>query len=463
MVARFLRYLDHDIWRIRVRDIKGPHGFLLRMVRIVVLSFREFSLSRCALWASALTFYSLLSIVPVFAMVFGVAKGFGLDHFLKQQIMRNAQGQQEVMMRIAEFSENLLKTTSGGLIAGIGLLLLFWSVIQVLSNIERAFNHIWGIRNSRSLSQKFTDYLALMLIVPVFFIAASGATIFLTSQVAMITERMNLPWHIGPWIVGSMQILPFIVFACLLTYLYVFIPNGKIKMTSALIGGVTAGAIYQIVQWGYVKFQIGAANAGAVYGTFAALPLFLVWLQIGWMIVLYGAELSFAHQNEERFEFEKDSQNASYSFKKLLALRMMQIFTRRFMQGLESLSAERTAEKMELPIRLTLEIIDMLTRADLLVVVHGEDERERYYQPGCDVSQLRVQDVIRKIENAGTAAVPLPEAAELEKMRETLRAFDVALGNLPENQFLKDLSPAGVTKITPVEIGGFLPREERLK
>ena len=448
MIPQWTAFIKKDIWRLRAGQLKGPKGFLIRAPRILILSFREFSTDQCALRASALTFYSLLSIVPVFAMAFGIAKGFGLDKVLREKIMENLQGQEEVLSRVVEFSENLLQNTKGGIIAGIGLALLFWTVIQVLTNIEMSFNHIWGIKTPRTLARKFADYLAFMLIAPVSFIIASSATVFLASQIQLITGKTAFLGAFTPLILTGLKILPFAVFAVLLTYLYVFLPNGKIQFKSAFLGGLIAGVLYQIVQWVYIHFQIGASNAGAVYGTFAALPLFLTWLQTSWLIVLYGAELAFAHQNEDKFEFENESLSASYEFKKLLALRITQLCVARFSAGCRPLSDEKIADQLEMPIRLTRELLSRLTEAGVLSEVSGQTERERFYQPARDIGEMTIRFVIEKIEKAGTQDIPVIQTSELEKLRESLTAFDRALESLPGNLLLKDLHPttAGTVK-----------------
>lgn len=444
MVKRILNFLKHDIWRFRGVLLRGKRGFGLHALRIFMLSFREFASDKCSLRASALTFYSLLSIVPVFAMAFGVAKGFGMDKILKEKLLENTQGQQEVAMRIIQFSESLLQNTQVGIVAGIGLVLLFWSVIQVLTNIENSFNDIWAIKKPRSMGQKFTDYLALMLIAPVFFVTASSITVFVVSQVKTITREVRVLEFLGPVFFIGLQLLPFVVSWGLLTYLYMFMPNGKIQFKSALIGGFVAGVVYQTGQWAYIYFQIGASNAGAVYGTFAALPLFLIWLQTSWLIVLYGAELAFAHQNEATFEFEPDCLNASEEFKKLLALRIAQVCVSRFAAGLRPLSSEEIAEQLEMPVRLTNELLDRLTKANLLNVAQGEDERKRHYQPARDIGEMTIQFVIREMEKAGTKDIPIAETPELENLRVSLNVFDEVLQNLPENTLLKDLSPLPV-------------------
>jgi membrane protein len=437
VIPKILGFVKQDMWRYRVHKLQGPKGTAIRALRILVLSIREFKSDQCSFRASALTFYSLLSIVPVFAMAFGIAKGFGVDKILREKLMSSMQGQQEVFTRIIDFSENLLQNTKGGIIAGIGLLLLFWTVIQVLSNIEMSFNHIWGIKKNRTLGQKFSDYLALMLIAPIIFIAASSATVFVISQASVITQKLG---PLGGPILAGLQILPLTVFWGLLTYLYMFLPNGRIQFKSALLGGIVAGTVYQLVQWAYIHFQIGASNAGAVYGTFAALPLFLIWLHVSWRIVLYGAELAFAHQHEERFEFETDCMNASEEMRELLALRITQLCVTRFTQGEQPLSAEEIAAELETPVRLTRELLDRLVRSNLLSIIHQDDERVRHYQPARDVNEMTVQFVLAQMDKAGTSDVPVAESPELVKLREALRNFEQVMKGSPQNVLLKDLA-----------------------
>lgn len=440
MVAKVLQFIEQDIWRIPAKKLKGPKGIGIRTLRILITSLRQYTSDQCSLHASALTFFSLLSIVPVFAMAFGIAKGFGLDKVLKEKLIESAQGQQEVFSRIFEFSENLLQNTKGGLIAGVGIALLFWTIIQVLSNIENAFNHIWGIKKQRGLGQKFSDYLSLMLIAPTFFVMASSSTVFIVSQVKLITEKIAILGILGPLLFLILKAVPLLIFAGLLTYIYVFLPNGKIELKSAFIGGVVAGVIYQLVQWIYIHFQIGVSKAGAVYGTFAALPLFLAWLQLSWQIVLYGGELAFAHQNDTKFEFERECRLASYQFRKLMALRITQLCISRFTGKQPPLSDEQIADIIGAPIRLVRDILHELVAAGVLSLVQTDNERDRLYQPASDISEMTVQSVIERMEKTGTDSIPIPETPEIEKLRSSLKSFDRLLEKASENIRLKDIS-----------------------
>ncbi len=439
MIKKMRKFLKQDIWRIRAREARGLRGKCVRLLRIFLLSFSQFSSDMCSLRASALTFFSLLSIVPVLAMSFGIAKGFGLDKLLREKLFEAMQGQQEVLSRIMTFAETMLDNTKGGVVAGVGVALLVWSVIQVLGNIESSFNDIWGIKKQRSLGRKFTDYLSLMLIVPVLYIVATSATVFAASQVTAITQKIAFLGTVVPLMMMGLKILSFLVFGGLLTYLYIAMPNGKIHFKSALLGGIVAGVLYQMVQWVYIRFQVGVSSAGAIYGSFAALPLFLIWLQMSWRIVLYGAELAFSHQNEQTFEFEEDCLSASYEIRKLLSLRIAQVCVSRFSGGLPPLSAEEIAAQLEMPVRLTRDLLFRLTEANILTTSQGESVRDRRYQPARDVGDMTVGFVIEQMEKAGTNNVPAAETPELEKLRGSLLAFERALQRLPENKLLKDL------------------------
>ncbi len=434
-----MQFLRRDIWRIRAQEAKGFRGKCIRTLRIFLLSFSQFSSDKCSLRASALTFYSLLSIVPVLAMSFGIAKGFALDKLLREKLIENMQGQQEILNRIITFAETMLENTRGGVVAGVGVAVLLWSVIQVLGNIESSFNDIWGIKKQRSLGRKFTDYLSLMLVAPVFYIVASSSTVFLASQITVIMQKLSFLGGVAPLIMTGLKIFPCIIFGGLLTYLYIAMPNGKIQFKSALLGGLVAGTLYQVVQWVYIRFQIGVSNAGAIYGSFAALPLFLIWLQMSWRIVLYGGELAFSHQHEQTFEFEQDCLGANYEIKKLLSLRIAQICVGRFAAGLPPLSAEAIASQMEMPVRLAQDLIFHLTEAHILTTAQGESERDRRYQPARDVGDMTVQFVIEQMEKAGTSNIPTAETPELEKLRGALLALELAVKKQPENRLLKDL------------------------
>ena len=192
MVARITNFFKYDIWNMQLEQISATRAFLFKFIRIVVLSVRGFDEDKCLLRASALTFYTMLSIVPVLAMAFGVAKGFGFEKLLERQILERMQGQEEIANYMISFSSAMLDNTRGGMVAGIGIVLLFWAVIKLLGNIETSFNAIWGVEKGRSLSRKFCDYLSAMLLCPVLLIMAGGVNVLISSQVRDIVAKLPL-------------------------------------------------------------------------------------------------------------------------------------------------------------------------------------------------------------------------------------------------------------------------------
>ena len=274
LFSKAVGFAKQDIWRIRRTELPPGKSFFINLLRVLILSIRGFDEDKCQLRASALTFYSLISIVPVAAMAFGIAKGFGFEKMLETQLRDKLAGQEEVLDNIIQFSHSLLENTKGGLLAGVGLIVLFWAVVKVLGQIEDSINDIWGIKERRTLGRKFSDYLSLMLICPVLVILSSSVTVFVTTQVTLIMEKITFLGVFSPLVFFLLKLLPFGLLWGLFTFLYLFMPNTKVRFTSGLLAGIIAGTIFQVVQWAYITFQIGAANYNAIYGSFAAFRFF---------------------------------------------------------------------------------------------------------------------------------------------------------------------------------------------
>ncbi|MFH1782103.1 MAG: YhjD/YihY/BrkB family envelope integrity protein [Candidatus Omnitrophota bacterium] len=423
MIPKLINFLKTDIWRIKLKNLPFRKSFLIKQLRVVLVAIRGFDEDKCQLRASALTFYSLLSIVPVAAMAFGIAKGFGFEKMLEKQLLSKFTGQEEILTQVVSFSNRLLENTRGGMVAGIGVAILFWTVIKVLGNIEKSFNDIWGIKDQRSMGRRFSDYLSIMLLCPILFIMASSVTVFITAQITLITQKISLLGAISPLIFLVLKFLPYCVIWFMFTFIYIFMPNTKVSFKSGLLGGIIAGTIYQIAQWGYIGFQIGMAKYNAIYGSFAALPLFLMWLQISWLIVLLGAEISFASQNIETYEFEPDCLGVSYSFKKLLSLRITHLLTQNFTKGEKPITATEISHILEIPIKLVRQILYELVNAGILSESHTSNYKQVAFQPGRDVSELTLQRVIDIIEDHGTSDLEVGKSKELDKISSSLKGF----------------------------------------
>ncbi|MFQ5930371.1 MAG: YhjD/YihY/BrkB family envelope integrity protein [Acidobacteriota bacterium] len=438
-IAQSIQFLKADIWRIRTSKLSSRKSFWIRQLRIILLAIRGFDEDKCQLRASALTFFSLLSVVPVAAMAFGIAKGFGFQKLLEQRLVENLQGQEEVLERIIGFANSLLANTKGGIIAGVGVAVLFWAVIKLLGNIESSFNDIWGVKTPRSVGRKFSDYLSVMLVCPLLLIMASSVTVLITNYVTVIVERLSFLGPLADVIILSLKILPYAVIWIVFTFLYFFMPNTKVTMKSALLGGITAGTLYQVVQWFYITFQVGVAKYGAIYGSFAALPLFLVWLQLSWLIVLFGAEVSFAEQNAGTYEFEPDSLKVSRRFRSLLTLRITHFCVKHFHEGQKPPSADEISDQLEIPIRLVRQILFELTAAGVLSEVRLDDPETTGFQPARTIENLTIFSVIDQLDQQGTDSIPIAESKDLDKLRASLVRFHDVLVESPENLKLKDV------------------------
>lgn len=439
MVSKIINFIKTDIWRIRLQTLPRTKSFFIKQLRVILLSLRGFDEDKCQLRASALTFYSLLSIVPVVAMAFGVAKGFGFEKLLENQLLGKFPGQEEVMMQIVNFANSLLENTRGGMIAGIGVAVLFWTVIKVLGNIERSFNDIWGIKVPRSMGRKFSDYLSIMLLCPILIIMSSSITVFIATQVTFIIEKFAFLGVFSNLIFFVLKLLPYCVIWVLFTFIYIFMPNTKVNFKSGILAGIIAGTIYQIVQLAYINFQVGVAKYNAIYGSFAALPLFLVWLQLSWLIVLFGAEISFARQNVDTYEFEPDCLRVSSSFKKLLSLRAAHLLIKNFSNGYKPLTATQISHSLEIPIRLVREILYELVESGIVSETKTEEYKELAYQPARDINKFTIKYIIDALEQRGIDNIPVAQTKELKALSEALKTFRDTIEKSAANRLLKNI------------------------
>jgi membrane protein len=438
---RATRFVSVDVWRIQLEDLPFGKSFLVKQLRIILLTLGGFVEDKCFFRASSLTFNTLLSIVPVVAILFGVAKGFGFESRLKRELLAKFPGesQQEVLWKVFDFAESLLQATKGGLIAGIGIVILFWSVINVLSHIEASLNDIWEIKESRSWGRKFSDYLAIMMISPLLILVSSSATVFITTHVTQLTEQIELLGMISPLIFLSFNLIPYVLIWILFTIIYVLMPNTKVKLKAGLVAGIIAGTIFQFAQWGYISFQVGTARYNAIYGSFAALPLFLLWVQVSWWVVLFGAELSFANQNVGTYEYEPDSRKVSPAFKKVLTLHVAHLLVKNFAVGGRPLTDVEIGARLKIPIRLVHNILYDLVQSQVITETTTRVEQQYGYQPARDINALTIKSVVDAVEQNGTNDIPVARTGEFEALEQALDKFRDEADASPANKLLKDI------------------------
>jgi membrane protein len=442
MVSRLLSFFKTGIWEIRSKDLPPVEAFLVKYLRMILLASRGFMRDNCQKTASVLTYYSLLNVVPVVAVAFAMAKGFGLEKLIEKQILQmaaKANWQGDITAQIISFSHKLLEQAKGGLIAGVGIVLLFWTVISIMGKIEESLNEIWEIKKPRTLVRKFSDYIAMMVLAPFLLIISSSATVLVASQVKLIVAKLAFLGVFSKVILLLLNLLPYVSIWTLLTMLYLIMPNTKNPLRSAIVGGIFAGTIAQIVQWIYIKFQIGVASYGAIYGSFAALPLFLGMLQMSWMIVLFGAEIAYAHEHSETFGFHPDYSRISVSSKRLLMLRIFHLLTKKFSLGEEPLSAVQIAHALEIPVRLVRQLLNELTTVGLVVETVRGMKSEIAFQPGRTIENITVKVALDEYEKYGITKIPDYQSEEADKISKYLKQISETVAKSPSNVLLKEI------------------------
>jgi len=442
MVSRILYFFKTGIWEIKLKDLSPLEAFFIKYLRIILLASRGFIRDHCQKTASVLTYYSLLNIVPVVAVAFAMAKGFGLEKLIEKQILQMAEKanwQADITTQIISFSHKLLEQARGGLIAGVGIVLLLWTVISIMGKIEESLNEIWEIKKSRTLIRKFSDYMAMMVFGPVLLIISSSATVLVASQVKVIVNKIAVLGVFSKVIFLLLNLLPYVSIWVLLTMLYLIMPNTRIPLRSAILGGITAGTITQIVQWIYIKFQIGVASYGAIYGSFAALPLFLGMLQMSWMIVLLGAEIAYANEHYETFGFHPDYSRMSVSSKKLLMLRIFHLLTKKFSLGEKPLSVSQIAHALEIPVRLVQQFLHELSDVGLVVETVKGIKDEVAFQPGRTIENITVKFALDEYEKYGITKIPDYQSEEVEKLYKHLKDISETIEKSPSNVRIKEI------------------------
>jgi membrane protein len=442
MIPEIIRYLNTEVWEIRLKNLSPAKTFFIRYLRVLILAIRGFGRHECPRRASALTYYSMLNIVPLAAVVFGIAKGFGLDKMAEARILQLAeQGnwQSDITNQILTFSRTLLEHTKGGLIAGVGVVLLFWTVISILGKIEESFNAIWEVRKSRPLVRKFSDYIAIMVFSPILLIISSSVTVLVAGSIKVILQKIALLGAFSPVILFMIKFLPYFSVWILLTLLYLVMPNTKVPLRSGILAGIAAGTIYQVTQWIYIKFQIGVASYGAIYGSFAALPLFLVWIQLSWMIFLFGAEIAFANENYETYGFHPNYSRLSVTSKKTLVLRILHLLVKRFSKGEKPLGADQIAHVLEIPERLVRQLLHELIGVGLVTETTKGEEDDVAFQPGWSIETITIKYALDMYERQGDNYIPLPSSDETEKISMYLKNINDLVEKAPGNVPFKEI------------------------
>lgn len=411
----------------------GPAGLrrkTLRFLHGLVLVVRNFLEHRSLLRASALSFTTILSLVPLLALAFAILKGLGVQNSLEPLILqRFTVGSGEVVDKIITYINN----TKMGSVGAIGLVFLVVTVVSLLGNIEEAFNDIWGVEGQRSIYRRFSDYLSVVVSGPLLVLAAVSITTSMQSQsfVLWILQQS----YVGDLLLLVFQVVPYLIIWIAFFSLYVFMPNTKVRLKSALFGGILAGTIWQVAQWGFIHFQIGVAKYNAIYGTLAALPVFMAWIYTSWIIVLFGVEVVVAHQSRKAFLHDYQPAELSYATREALALVILLTVAGSFYREERPWTLERLADERHVPLRTARKLLAKLVASGYLLIAEGKGT----YYPARDLEHIRVGTLIRDLKHQG-GEIPLAESGQLGEMtRELIQKLDRLADEALADLTLKDL------------------------
>lgn len=428
-------FLVSGIWQTAEADVSMITRFFLRLLKKIILSVRGYLDHRLAAKAGALTYNTLMAIVPIFALIIAIGKGFGFQTAIENWATKIFGTQKELVPYIIQFVNNYLEQAQGGVFLGIGVAVLLWSVMSVFRQVESNFNAIWNVQKSRSVIRQFTTYFSLMLVAPILIVLSSGVSIFFQNQLKQLGFSEHFSWLYE----FSMRLTPYIIYWILFTFVFIVIPNTKVQFKHALFAGIVVGTAFQIFQWLYVNGQINLTKYNAVYGSFAAIPLLLFWLQISWQFVLYGAELTYAGQNIENYNFEKETARISRRYRDYVTIIIMRCIVLRFAKGEQPFTTTELAHHTHTPIRLVNQILNLLVEIKMVAETYTPNDNGKAYQPAIDINVISVQMLLEKIEKHGSENFKIAEySEEYEKIWEKLQTYNQNSSEIG-NVLIKDL------------------------
>lgn len=363
---------------------------LASMVRLVVFTAENYKKTRSNLWASSISYYALLSIVPILAIAFSIAKGLGIEELIRNQILKNSPLQEEALEKLILFSEKLMSSAKGGVLAGVGFLFLGWSVIKIFTLIERSFNEIWGVKRQRTLIRKFTDYFSIVLMFPMVLLLSNG--VVTTLQMHFISDKSPL-FFIIQW-------TPYLLLILFFTLLYLIIPNTKVNFSHALLAGIVVGILFQGLQMSMIKFQVVLLNYNKIYGSFSVIPIFMIWQKIVWIIIILGAHLSFILQNSYKFSYTIEGINLTFASKRDILFIICQVMAKNYEEEGAPLTAGFIAKKLSIATGTVSEMLEILVHLDVIAELFSPLE-EREFKLKKNINTFTVKEFVDALENYG--------------------------------------------------------------
>ncbi|MDR2467196.1 MAG: YihY/virulence factor BrkB family protein [Prevotellaceae bacterium] len=415
LVSRAFSFVTHDIWQLNVKILSKRKAFWIKQLKVLLITLREFNDGKVNVQAASLSFYLLMSIVPIAAFIFAVSSGFGIEGQLTVWLNETFPDRQDIVKQVLDLADAAISNARGGWVTGVGIVMLLWSSLNMFVRIEEALNAIWQSKRQRSWGRRFADYLSIMLVAPILLILSNSITVSFRYFLDSLTEIIPFAAKVTPFIFTT---LPVLLIWILFTLLYVVMPNVKVRISPAFVSAVIAGTTFYLVEQFYLYSQVSISKYNAIYGSLAAIPLFLLCAKFGWQIVLFGAELTFAYQNMENYEHEiLEHTSLSHRNFTVLSLFLLNNIAMTFKTGEKPKPLSRLADETGLSVRALNQIIKALLDAELILEVNT-DHKDSAFMPSIDLSALTVEFILIRLENLGSKITPDKPRAEFDRICE---------------------------------------------
>ncbi len=404
-IKHIIRFFQVDLWQLPEDTFSPFRRLATEVTKVVYLAIRFFTTKRVLTRAAALTYSTLLSIVPILAVVFAIARGFGFSKYIEEAFRDALSSQPLAADVIIGWVNSYLVHTKSGIFLGVGLVFMLYTVLMLVSNIEETFNEIWQVTKPRSIFRTFTDYLAMFFLFPILIVVSSGLSIFVGTFVSSMPDFLLL----GSFSQFLVNLTPYVFMSALFIALYVFMPNTHVKVKNAIVPGILAGIAMQWLQFFYIHSQIWMTSYNAIYGSFAALPLFMLWVQISWTICLFGAELTYTSQNLDYYDYNVMTTDISHRYRMMLCALIMSRICRRFADGHRAPTTADLREETNIPIRVVNDLLQKLIEAKLVIEVSTDEKGDTsQFVPAESLANLNVGVMVDRLEAQGSWKIDLP-------------------------------------------------------
>lgn len=389
-IIRFWQFVSVGVWK------ETKNTLWIRIVKAINLAVSSFLDRDLQTRAASLTFNTLLALVPALALLFAIGRGFGLQDLLRDQLFTYFPAQKEAIATSITFVDSYLDQSAQGVFVGVGIVVLLYTLISLLDSIAESFNFIWSIKKERSIYQKFTDYIAICLLIPILMICSAGVSIFLST---VLQTNVHIPF-LTPLVNWLLELFPLFLVWLAFSLSFYLIPNTKVSFKYAAIAGIISAVSFQILEVLFLNGQIYVTKYNAIYGSFAFLPLLLIWLQFSWLILLSGGTLTYSLQNVFAYNYMANASNVSTAYNRKIAVIIGAIITKRFEKGETPLTCNEIARQYRLPMRLISNIVDQLHSLNLVNFISLEDDKIGV-APAVDPEKLSAGRLLKALDNYG--------------------------------------------------------------